>query len=188
MASRILIAYFSWSGNTETLARQIHERIGGDLFEIKTVDPYPTDYNACVKQAKSEQKAAARPVLTGTVPDMARYDVVLLGYPNWWSSVPMPVCTFLEVHDFHGKIVFPFCTHGGGGSGHSFQDIAELIPDADVGEGFSLSDAHTSAPQPGLDRWLRERGFIHETRTMCAQGKRGMALSMNRLFCCGRHA
>lgn len=161
MASHILTAYFSWSGHTETLAKEIHERIGGDLFEVKVVDPYPTDYNACVKQAKSEQKASARPVLTGTVPDMAQYDVVLLGYPNWWSSVPMPVCTFLETHDFRGKIVLPFCTHGGGGSGHSFQDIAKLIPDADVGEGFSLSDTRVSDPQPALDRWLRERGFIH---------------------------
>lgn len=161
MASHILIAYFSWSGHTETLARQIQGRIGGDLFEIKTVDPYPTAYNACVERARAEQKAAARPVLTGTVPGMARYDVVLLGYPNWWSSVPMPVCTFLETHDFREKIVLPFCAHGGGGSGHSFQDIAALLPDADVGERLSLRDAQVSAPQPALDRWLRERGFIY---------------------------
>lgn len=161
MNSHILTTFFSWSGNTETLARQIHAKVGGDLFELKTVDPYPSDYNACTKQAQTEQRAGARPVLTGTVEDMARYDVVLLGYPNWWSSMPMPVWTFLESYDFSDKIVFPFCTHGGGGFGHSLEDIAALIPTADLSEGFQINDAGIARAQNALDKWLRKCGFAH---------------------------
>lgn len=161
MKAHILIAWFSWSGHTRTLAEAIQRRAGGDLFEIRPVDVYPDEYRACVARAQEEQRTDARPVLVGTVPAMQQYNVVLVGYPNWCGSMPMPVRVFLETYDFSGKIIFPFCTHGGGGSGRSFRDVRRLLPTADVCNGFALPGSRAQTPQPTLDKWLRSRGFIH---------------------------
>ena len=98
-----LTAYFSHSGNTREIARQIHENIGGDLFEIVPVDPYPADYDAVVEQARKELDKKSRPELKTKVGNMDSYDVVFVGYPNWWGTMPMPVVTFLSEYDLSGK-------------------------------------------------------------------------------------
>ena len=113
----VLIAYFSHSGNTQVIANHIKEIVGGDVFRIATVDPYPGDYKAVVEVARREQKNGARPKLSNQVTNMKSYDVVFVGYPNWWGWMPMAVFSFLEQHDFSGKNVVPFCTHEGSGSG-----------------------------------------------------------------------
>jgi flavodoxin len=103
----ILIAYFSHSGNTQVIANQIYESVGGDIFKIVTVDPYPTNYNAVVNLAKQEQKNDYRPELATKVENMDSYDVIFVGYPNWWATMPMAVFTFLEEYDFAGKTIIP---------------------------------------------------------------------------------
>ena len=97
---RILIAYFSWSGNTEGIARQIQQRAGGDLFVIETVTPYSQNYNTVLQEAQRDQRAQARPPLKTRVSNMAQYDVIFLGYPNWWATIPMPIATFLESYEY----------------------------------------------------------------------------------------
>jgi formylglycine-generating enzyme required for sulfatase activity/flavodoxin len=153
---RILIAYFSWSGNTRGIAQEIQRQTGADLFEICPKEPYSTDYNTVLMQAQQDQHDQARPELDAHIDDMDQYNVILLGYPNWWASIPMPVASFLEEYDFSGKRIVPFCSNGGGGLGQSITAIAKLAPDAELGEGLSI---HYSggAEMPGdVARWLEK--------------------------------
>ena len=107
---KILVAYFSWSGRTQLMARMIAAKLGADLFEIVRAAPYPSQYTACTEEAQAEKDEDARPALLGKVRDIARYDTVFVGTPVWWYTAPMPVFSFLEQHDLRGKTVIPFCT------------------------------------------------------------------------------
>ncbi|GKU23730.1 flavodoxin [Clostridium folliculivorans] len=148
----ILIAYFSYSENSRRVAELIQEKTGGDIFRIETVNPYPTDYNAVVDQAKREQEYDYRPKLAAQVDDMVAYDVVFVGYPNWWITMPMPVFTFFEQYDFSGKMVIPFCTHRGTGLGQSVDDIMELCPNSTIIDGLEIMDDEEVDQQ--IDMWL----------------------------------
>ncbi|GFZ30785.1 flavodoxin [Clostridium zeae] len=148
----ILIAYFSYSGNSRRVAELIQEKTGGDIFRIETVNPYPTDYNEVVDLAKKEQEYNYRPKLATQVNDMGAYDVVFIGYPNWWITMPMAVFTFLEEYDLSGKMVIPFCTHRGSGFGGSVDDIVELCPNSTIIEGLEIMDDENIDQQ--IDSWL----------------------------------
>ena len=126
--SRVLIAYFSWGGNTRGAAKEIARQTGAGLFEITMVEPYSTNYNTVPDQAQADQNIQARPDLAGHVENMASYDTILLGYPNWWASIPMPVASFPEEYDFSGKTVVPFATSGGSGMGKTDRILQRLCP------------------------------------------------------------
>jgi flavodoxin len=158
-SQKSLIAYFSWGGNTREIAKQIQQQIGGDLFEIKTVKPYPTDYNECIDVAKKEQQANARPALADTVKNFAAYDVVFVGYPNWWGTMPKALFTFLEAYNFSGKTIVPFCTHGGGIWGRSLNDLKKLCPDATVLEGLAISGNLVRRSKDDVVKWLQKIGI-----------------------------
>ncbi|MDR2449009.1 MAG: NAD(P)H-dependent oxidoreductase [Prevotellaceae bacterium] len=157
---KILVAYFSWGGNTREVAKQIQQQTGGDLFEITTVKPYPKDYNECVAEAKKEQQANARPALAAEVKDMAAYDTVFVGYPNWWGTMPQVLFTFLEKYDLSGKTVVPFCTHGGGRWGRSLNDLKKLCPDATVLEGLAISGGMVRRSKDDVVKWLQKTGIV----------------------------
>lgn len=152
--SAILVAYFSWSGNTEKIANMIAEDTGADLFRIEPVEAYPEDYNAVVDQAKEEQTANARPELLHDVESFQNYDVIFLGYPNWWSDVPMIMNTFMEAHDFSGKTVVPFCTHGGGGFGKSLSSVKAGTTGATVLDGFEVSGSRADGATEDVKNWV----------------------------------
>lgn len=114
---KVLVAFFSYGGNTRKLAENAARYTGGDLFRIETEKSYAEDYDTCLEETAREMEQNARPALTTHVENMEEYDVVLLGFPIWWGSMPMAVNTFLEEYDFEGKIIAPFCTHGGSGLG-----------------------------------------------------------------------
>ena len=122
---KILVAFFSHAGenyavghieqgNTHIVAELISAATGGTLFRIEPATPYPDDYRACTEVAQREKRSKARPALVGDIA-AEEYDVIFLGYPNWWGDLPMCVYTFLEQHDWQGKVVIPFCTHEGSG-------------------------------------------------------------------------
>ncbi|WP_229395352.1 flavodoxin [Methanosarcina sp. DH1] len=158
-SKKILVAYFSHTGNTRVIANQIHEKVGGDIFEIVTVNPYPTDYDAVVDQAKQEQEDNYRPQLKTKVENMDSYDVVFIGYPNWWGTMPMSVFTFLEEYDFSGKTIIPFCTHEGSGLGRSVEDITELCPQSTILDGLAIRGSSVETAQDDVSEWLRKIGM-----------------------------
>ena len=110
-------------GNTEVAAGIIKELTGADLFKLEQLKPYARDYNECIAQAQADQRQNARPDLKSFPEMLDEYDVIYLGYPNYWSTMPMAVFTFLEHFDFSGKTIKPFCTHEGSGLGSSLSDI-----------------------------------------------------------------
>ncbi len=155
-SKKILVAYFSHSGNTREIAGQIHKNAGGDIFEIKAVKPYPDDYDAVVKQAKQELASGYRPALKTTTENIRSYDVVFIGYPNWCGTIPAPVATLLSEGDFSGKTIVPFCTHEGGGLGRSVSDISKLCPKSAIPEGIAIRGREVKTAQNEVSGWLRK--------------------------------
>lgn len=141
-------------GNTEVIAKMINEIIGGDMFHIDTIKPYPEDYEETTKVAKQELKSNARPELSEHVADMDVYNVIFLGYPNWWGTMPMAVHTFLESYDFSGKTIIPFCTHEGSGLGASVKNITKLCPKADVVNAISFRGGNVRNARGEVENWL----------------------------------
>lgn len=133
-----LVAYFSHSGNTRVIANQIHKSVCDDIFEIVTVDPYPSDYDDVVEQARKELREEYRPKLKTKVENMESYNVVFVGYPNWWGTIPMPVATFLSEYDFSGKTIVPFCTHEGSRLGRTVTEIKKLCPRSTILDGLAV--------------------------------------------------
>ena len=166
--AKCLIAYFSREGNnyvsgrivnlpvgnTEVAAKMIREITKGDLFRIKAVNAYPDDYTETTEVAQQELRVNARPELADYLETMASYDVIFLGYPNWWGTMPMPVSTFLEEHDFSGKTIVPFCTHEGSGFGHSEKDIAKLCPKATLLKGLAIHGTLVNDAKNDIAIWL----------------------------------
>lgn len=143
-------------GNTQYLAEFIAEETGGDLHQIITEKEYPTDYRDTTDLASEEQSADERPALTSLVEDMAQYDVIFLGYPNWWGTLPQAVMTFLEEYDFDGKTIVPFCSHGGSRLGSGPRDIAALCPGAELLDGLAVSASAVSGAQADVRTWLED--------------------------------
>ncbi len=153
-----LIAYYTHSGNTRTIAECIARKTGAAVTEIAPVNAYPTDYDTVVNQAKKEIQAGAIPELAEDA-DAESYDVVFVGTPNWWSTMAPPIKTFLNRHDLAGKTVVPFCTHGGGGGGRIERDIAAACPGADVKAALVVSGDGGKRLESQVDAWLRETGI-----------------------------
>lgn len=156
---KILVAYFSHSGNTRVIANQIHDRVGGDIFEIKTVDSYPQDYEAVKAVAMKELNEGSRPALATHVDNIDSYDVVFVGYPIWWGTMPMPVESFLTGYNFSGKTIVPFSTHEGSGLGSSVRDIKALCPQSTVREGLAIQGGSVNTAQNQVSSWLQGMGY-----------------------------
>lgn len=158
-AKKVLVAYYSYSGNTREMARQIADVSGGELFEIVPVTPYPSDYQTVVDQAKREINAGARPALKTRVDDMSQYDVVFVGSPCWWATVAPPVATFLTSYDFAGKTVVPFMTHEGSRMGRTEADIRKLCPKSQVPDGLPVRGGAVGRSKETVRRWVEGLGF-----------------------------
>jgi flavodoxin len=141
-------------GNTEIAAGIIKELTGADLFKIEQVKPYSKDYNECMAQAQDDQRQNARPDLKNYPKTLDEYDIIYLGYPNYWSTMPMAVFTFLEDFDFGGKIIKPFCTHEGSGMGSSINDIKKLCPGATVEKGLAIHGGSVERSREDIEKWI----------------------------------
>ena len=150
--SKILVAYFSWSGNTEYVAKYIAEQTGGTLFRIEPVKPYPTEYTPCTKVAKAEKERDARPEIKNKVADWDSYNTVFIGCPVWWWTAPMIINTFTESYDFEGKTVVPFCTYAATYRDETLARIVELTPTANHLKGYGAVNRDTD----GIAEWLKE--------------------------------
>ncbi len=160
MTGQNLIVYFTRSGNTRRIANLIQQQVGGTLHEIQPEEPYPGPYGAVVEQAKEEIQAGYRPALRSTLDDIKAYDTVFVGSPNWWNTIAPPVAAFLSEYDLSGKIVVPFCTHGGGGLGRIGRDIASLCPKSTILSSFEIYGSGRGDAQARVSAWLGELGLI----------------------------
>src|SRR5271157_2261 len=172
--SKSLIAYFSRKGNnyvagsianlpignTEVIAKKIQKLTGSDIFQIRTVKSYPEDYTETTNVAREEQRENARPELTEIVSNMDSYDVIYIGYPNWYGTMPMAVFTFLESYDFSGKTIIPYCTHEGSGMGSSERDIKKLCPNAKVLSGLAIRGGSVDRADKDVANWLKKPDLI----------------------------
>lgn len=160
---KVLVAYFSWSGNTKEAAHYIAQKVGADKFEIIREKAYSTEYNACTEDAKAEKEAGERPAIKGKVENMAQYDVVFVCVPVWWYTAPMPVFTFLEQYDLKGKTLIPFCTAYSGPSS-TLRDIVSATPKSDHRDGICVVTKEQGGTDMDkkhgkIDKWLTEIGF-----------------------------
>ena len=154
---KVLIAYFSWGGNTRGIAQEIQSQTGADIFEISPVEPYSADYNTVLMEAQEDQHNQARPELSGHVENMDDYDTILLGYPNWWASIPMPIASFLEEYDFSGKTIILFATSGGSGMGNSAKELRLSVSDGAVIKDGKRFSANASVSE--LKEWVNSLGI-----------------------------
>lgn len=182
--SNILIAYFTWAentyvenpddvdidaetsasvlplGNAAKLAGWIQEETGGDLFSIVVTEPYSSDYDECLDRAADEKADHARPQLLFHVDNMEDYDIVFLGFPNWWYTVPMAVQSFLEEYDFSGKTVIPFVTHGTGGLSSTVNDVTAALSDsATVLEPVGVYRPEVDESRQKIQEWINRLGL-----------------------------
>ena len=153
-----LIAYFTWSGNSAHLAQLIQRITGGDLFHIRTQQPYPKSYPMTVSRAYKELQQHLWPELAEQVEHPEQYDQLYLVYPNWCGTVPMAVSAFLQATPFADCTIHPLCTSGGSGMARSVADIASLCPDAALKPGLLVSDRATQAPETeeAIRKWVSE--------------------------------
>ena len=166
--SRALIVYYSRAGenyvngtikplicgNTETAAEIIKELTGADIFKLEQSEQYSDNYNECIEQARTDQRNDARPALRDYPESIDGYDTIYLGYPNYWSTMPMAVFSVLEHFDFTGKTIRPFCTHEGSGLGQSVKDIKRLCPSADVRDGLAIRGGSVKKSKNDIENWI----------------------------------
>lgn len=169
----VLIAYFSRAdenyfggrmryiktGNTETVCKKIAAITGADTFRIEMKTPYSPVYSACVEEARRDLRENARPGLNGLPESLDGYDTVILAYPNYCGTIPMPVATFLEAFDFSGKTVLPVCTNEGSGMGRSERDIAACAKGAVMKKGLPVIGSEAENCGAAVKKWLKEQGL-----------------------------
>lgn len=152
---KVLVVYYSKSGNTKQIAQYIQETTGGDIFAIEPLTPYPDDYKATTKQAKEEINQGYLPPIN-SINNLSKYDVVFVGSPCWWSTIAPPVSTFLSNNDLSGKIIVPFSTHGGSGLANNATDTAKLTPNSKVLDGKAFRGGDTKSAKEEVTTWINE--------------------------------
>ena len=157
--SKSLVIYFSWSGNTENVAKSIQSQTDSDIFEIVPATPYSDDYDTVVDLAQEEQRSKARPAISGTIKNIADYDVIYVGFPNWWGDMPMILYTFFDTYDLSSKTIALFCTSGGSGLSGTVNEVKSLEPNATVTEGLHIGSGSSSNPDKAVSEWLNDIGL-----------------------------
>lgn len=157
--SKSLVVYFSWSGNTENVAKSIQSQTDSDIFEIVPATPYSDDYDTVVDLAQEEQRNNARPAISGNIENIEQYDVIYVGFPNWWGDMPMILYTFFDTYDLSGKTVALFCTSGGSGLSNTVNEVKSHEPNATITEGLHIGSGSSSNPDNAVREWLDDIGL-----------------------------
>ncbi|MEE0097289.1 MAG: flavodoxin [Oscillospiraceae bacterium] len=183
--SKILIAYFTYgenaelpegidasasasiqpwndtiTGNTGVVAHMIADAVGGELFSIRTVEPYPDNYDDTIDVGQAEKNDGVYPELASHIENLDSYDTVFLGFPNWWYGMPMVMYSFLEEYDLSGKTIVPFVTFGGSGFSDAISEIQNAEPNATILEGLSLGAAESANAEAEIISWLQDLGYV----------------------------
>lgn len=150
---KVLIAYYSYSRNTEKVAEKIQNLTNADIFKIVPKKEYPRNYNEAVNLAQVEKEKNIKPELIDNG-DIKDYDIIFIGTPVWWYTMSGPVKTFLSNNDFTGKTIIPFCTHGGGGAASTYSDMQNLAKGAKITEGYTSYE--NSAKDLEIADWIKK--------------------------------
>lgn len=151
---RSLVAVFSYSGTTLSVAERIAEATEADLFRIETAEAYPDDYDAMIAQVQREQDEGYLPTLVGEAPDWDAYDTVYLGHPIWWGGLPHVMRAFLSQHDLAGKATAPFSTSSSSGNAAALDVLRELCPEADLREALHLTRGSLPGALDQVEPWV----------------------------------
>ena len=146
-------------GNTQYVATIIKEATASDIFEIRTIESYPGTHQALIDAAKAEIDSNARPKLATHISNFDDYDVVFVGFPNWWYDMPMPLYSFFDEYDFKGKTIVPFCTHGGSRFSNAISSIRQLEKEATVLDGYAIARDNVPDSKDGILKWLDRIGM-----------------------------
>jgi len=153
---KMLIVFYSHTGNARFIAEIIQAHTGADVFELKPVDPYPEDVGATIERVGKEREAGFLPPLAGKIENFARYDVIFLGSPNWFGGLSLPAQSFLRSYDLSGKMIVPFISFGRGGLQNTVEDIKTLAPNATVLPEFSVSRDNVKESQSDIMQWIEQ--------------------------------
>ena len=159
-----IVVYFSRDGKaavmdkskTQILAEKVQELSGSDIYKIIPMEPYPQDDMECDKRAKEESQTNAKPAINGAIPDLSAYEVIYLGFPNWYRSFPRIIGTFLDAVDLNGKILKPFCTNEEGGFGIGELELRGRAKGAILKNGFSCKSSDVLSCDERLQNWLNK--------------------------------
>ena len=159
-AGKTLIVYFSWGGNTRTVANHIHDLIGGDIVEVETVVPYPDTYEEVTQIAPGELESDYRPELKTKVENMDEYDTLIVGTPIWGGRLTPAMKSFLAGYDLSGKSIAPFCTHGGSGTAQSVSDIRSVCPNSTILGSLAVYGSRAENSRGDVEKWLEQTGIL----------------------------
>lgn len=157
---KALVLYYSQTSNTKAVAQEIATRIGADIEEIVAVNPYDGDFQATIERCMQEREQGTITEIQPITADLAKYDVVFIGYPVWFGTFAPPVITFLDQTDLSGKKIVPFCTFGSGGLDSSVKDLMEKQPKAEILPGYGVRAARMEAMPNEIDQFLKANGFL----------------------------
>lgn len=149
------------TGNTGVVANIINEKINGDIFPILVAEKYPDNYDETVDRGREEKNSNFRPQLINHIENFDNYDTVFIGFPNWWSDMPMALYSFFEEYDFSGKTIIPFVTSGGSGFSDTINTIKSLEPNTKVLEGISISGRRVINSEDDITEWLNEINYSY---------------------------
>ena len=167
-APKMLVLYYSQTGNTKAVAEAIANKLGADIEEITMVNPYDTGFRATIDRCMKEREEGILPDINPVKADLANYDVIFLGFPVWFGTYAPPVTTFLNSADFSGKKIVPFCTFGSGGLESSVKDLVDAEPNAEVLPGYGVRAARLDAMPNEVDNFLKANGFLEGEYTQLA--------------------
>ena len=157
---KMLVLYYSQTSNTKAVAQEIATRLGADMEEIVAMNPYDGDFQATIERCIQEREQGTIIEIQPITADLAKYDVVFIGYPVWFGTFAPPVITFLDQTDLSGKKIVPFCTFGSGGLDSSVKDLMEKQPKAEILPGYGVRAARLEAMPKEIDQFLKANGFI----------------------------
>ena len=160
--TRKLIVYFSLTGNTRFITEHIQALTGADVFELVPVNPYSKEFRVTLERVRRERASGYFPQLAGRVDNLAGYDVIFIGSPNWFGTLSRPVLSFIKSHDLSGKTIVPFITHGTGGFQNTITDLRALLPNSKILEEFGVFDRNLANSLPAVTQWLGRIGKLRQ--------------------------
>ena len=159
-APKMLVLYYSQTGNTKAVAEEIANKLGADIEEITMLEPYDPDFQTTIDRCMKDREQGILPEIQPVKADLANYDIVFLGFPVWFGTYAPPVITYLNNADLSGKKIVPFCTFGSGGLESSVKDLVAAEPDAEVLPGYGVRAARLEAMPKEVDNFLKANGFL----------------------------